>query len=347
MYKLKLFLIFIVLINLTIPFCSSKDNLYDAGIVFYKQGKYNEALKFFSEAIKENSNNDACIYYFARSLEKTNNVDYALEYYKKVIDAFPKSKFSEYAKLEITKIKRNRTNVSSPKPGSIVIDGQLISASNSYIDKLRTKVTWSSDKMPLNVFISKTTLPEFEASVWEAFEVWENESYNVLSFVRVNNANDADISIYWNNSLYNNKNTEMGGITNLSVDNGNINKAEIFLTNTDKMGRSLTPSEIKSNTMFNIGRSVGLIGNSDSQLDVMCPSGVKKDLTRRDKNTLVLIYKAKDPITTAKEPSADESDPNHEVIEIKKPKKKKNTEKEKIIEKNKEDKEQKEDKKSK
>ncbi len=80
------------------------ENLYVQGIKLYNQKKYNEAIKYFTESIKNNSHNFSAVYYLGLSYQANKQYDLAAFNYNKIIELAPKSEAFGLAKIALSQL---------------------------------------------------------------------------------------------------------------------------------------------------------------------------------------------------------------------------------------------------
>lgn len=286
--------IFVCLINLlltTVVFAD--ENLSRAGLVFYKQGNYEKALEFLSDAVKDDPGNVEVLYYFANALVKTHNVDYAQKYYQKVITIDPNSQWADYSKQALSYIAEDKAKIKVPLNSSMVKNQELYSYSNSYIQNITYNgevVHWSKDKMPLNVYITPPSYREHLQPVVDAFKEWQNSSQGLVFFNKVNTENTAQIIVKWKKRLTANENTDFGGYSLPNISNNELIRYNIYLSELDSNKKLILPNEIYMAALHQIGHSLGLSSHSNNKEDLMYPKGNEGKITKRDKSTLFWLY---------------------------------------------------------
>ncbi|MGD9580595.1 MAG: tetratricopeptide repeat protein [Vampirovibrionia bacterium] len=109
----------------------AENELYKAGVVSYNQGKYEQALKFLSDAVKEAPQDVRALYYFANTLVKTHNFDYAKKYYERVIQLSPMSDYASYSQVALNDLAMKDASIEQPVDSLYVNDSQLFNSNNS------------------------------------------------------------------------------------------------------------------------------------------------------------------------------------------------------------------------
>ena len=128
-----------------------------------------------------------------------------------------------------------------------------------------------------------------------AYQSWQRASENLVSFVFVENPNDANMKCYFKNT----DNKKSIGVHAFSVNGNTITGSTIIFNKTDEKNHSLDSKQLYSSALQEIGHSLGLTGKSPSIYDVMYPIGTKfnTEITTRDLKTLGLVYSVIPDIT--------------------------------------------------
>ena len=110
MYKVVILILLILFDQLPIVAESLNkrgcENLYVQGIEFYNQKKYNEAIRYFIETIKNNPHDFSAIYYLGLSYQANKQYDLAAFNYNKIIELAPKSDAVRLAKIALSQLSR-------------------------------------------------------------------------------------------------------------------------------------------------------------------------------------------------------------------------------------------------
>ena len=271
----------------------AENNLYKAGVVFYNQGKYEEALQYLSKAIKKEPDNVEAIYYFANTLVKTYNVGYAEKYYNKVIDMSPDSEIAFYSRQALNDIARYKSNVSFPYNSLVLKGNQLYTSDNSYIHLVKEKgdiIHWQKSKMPIKVYVSPYKHSENEEYAWDAFKEWQLMSDSLILFERVESKESADIIVDWQNTFQYDLQYDLYGFVIPEIEQNEIRKYYIYLLTSDENAKDILPKKLYMHALHLIGHSLGITAHSDVVDDIMYETGNDGNISRRDISTLNLIY---------------------------------------------------------
>ena len=161
---------------------------------------------------------------------------------------------------------------------------------------------WNFNQMPLKVFIgSGVGVPGFQPAFVDliptACNDWSRPMQGKLSFVPVDNPNNADITIEWTHDLSRAKDPGEGGHTQTWGEQGRLAHVQmIILTNDPTTTVRMTPQRMSWILHHEIGHALGLSGHSPDPDDAMYynvpPTAMVRyaTLTNRDLNTLAKYY---------------------------------------------------------
>jgi predicted Zn-dependent protease len=161
-------------------------------------------------------------------------------------------------------------------------------------------IRWPSGRMPLRVFVEKGTLipgyrPVFSTILRDAFLEWANVSDGLVSFAFVDVPVNADIVCRWTANGLKFQNSAESAETKLYSDRQGVAKGEIeILTITKPPSPPLTDERMRGTALHEVGHVLGLAGHTNNPDDIMFYSSSLadswKDLSVRDKNTLIRLY---------------------------------------------------------
>lgn len=288
----------------------AEDNLYKAGVVFYMQAKYDKALEYFSEALKQNPDNIQAVYYFANSLVKTYKSDYAIKYYQRVIDMDPYSELADHSRKALKDIADYKAANREPKESLLMKGSKLYSSVNSYIQQVIEYgpiIHWDKAKMPRKVFIKPSKYKEYDRFAWQAFKNWQEASEGLVSFEKTEIENEANIIVNWDNTFYNSMEYDFFGYVIPKLDGDNLTQYNIYLVEHDYDGKIHLPTALLTYAMHQIGHSLGITSHSPIEDDIMYIDANKGKISRRDISTLHLLYQLKPDISNFNEPWAQEN----------------------------------------
>lgn len=164
-------------------------------------------------------------------------------------------------------------------------------------------IRWPAKRMPLRVFIEKGELipgfrPEFGTILKDAFLEWAEASGGPVRFVFVDVPVTADIVCRWSANTVKFKNSAESAETKLYSDRAGVAKGEIeILTMATSASLPLTNNRMRGTCLHEVGHALGLAGHTRNPEDIMffssSPSDSWKDLSPRDKKTLIRLYEEK------------------------------------------------------
>lgn len=186
---------------------------------------------------------------------------------------------------------------------------QIISPPGTYLSAATVYgvIRWTSDKMPLKVFIKDgSSIRGYQSSfidvLKESFGQWQERSDNTVSFTFVETVPESDIEVYWSDDKAKLYNPSEGGHT-VFVDSptGRVHSEIVLLT--IRGDKTETDEAIRFRALHEIGHALGIAGHSNHIEDIMYMGETDKvhALTDADINTLKALYKlAPTPRTASK-----------------------------------------------
>ncbi|HEY9755457.1 MAG TPA: tetratricopeptide repeat protein [Oculatellaceae cyanobacterium] len=159
---------------------------------------------------------------------------------------------------------------------------------------------WPASAMPLKVYIKPgddvpSYKPQFAAILKRSFDDWAAASGGKVKFVFVNDAASANVECTWTADPNQLANTAESAETRLATNSkGLIHATAIILTVPLTPGLPLTDNRLRWYFLHEIGHILGYTGHTRNAVDIMFFSSQIpdewRDLTTRDKNTLVRLY---------------------------------------------------------
>lgn len=277
-------------------FAPAQTNL---GMLLARQGKNAEALEHMKKAI-ECADPPAIAYANLASLyQVTSNLDAAIATYKAFIEQSSNQQQKEQAKTTLALLDQERKRQA----------GQGTNEPSDYFSSsLRQGVAhWLPWRMPLKVYVTPTPSevsgykPHYDELLQDALYTWEKASDKKLSFRTVNSPDDCDIEVFWTN-----KPEELGegaenGHTIMLSRSGAMEHARIALkAQADEGAFPFTDNTVLLTCLHEIGHALGIGWHSANPNDIMYFSIPLADndrqISSRDKNTLVKLYSLELPI---------------------------------------------------
>jgi len=159
---------------------------------------------------------------------------------------------------------------------------------------------WPASLMPLKVYLkSGTGVPfykeQYNDILKRAFSDWANASSGKVKVAFVDSAVDANISCSWTSDPAQLANAAESGETQLALNSKGIVRATIvFLTVPLVAALPITDNRLRVTCLHEVGHALGLTGHTRNPDDIMFFSSRisddPRDLSQRDKNTLVRLY---------------------------------------------------------
>lgn len=160
---------------------------------------------------------------------------------------------------------------------------------------------WPARKMPLKVHIQSGDgvagfKPKYAEILKEAFDEWSKASQGKVTFKFVDNSADADILCSWASDSSQFKNRSEGGETLFVADSTGLMEGAkvVILTVATTGAHGVSDNEMRVICLHEVGHALGLAGHSPNPADIMffgaTPADSKKDLSERDRQTLLRLY---------------------------------------------------------
>ncbi len=163
--------------------------------------------------------------------------------------------------------------------------------------------TWEADKLPIKVFVSDGAgvpgyRPQFGGYIRQSFDEWCQASGNKLSWVEVQDANTADVTVNWTDKVFERpEGTEAGKTAALTRLNTVTGRGIIYGARMQMLtrlpGREFGDAEVAKTCLHEAGHAFGLQGHSTVRTDIMyyavSPSQIF-ELSARDRATIALLY---------------------------------------------------------
>ena len=196
----------------------------------------------------------------------------------------------------------------SAYPYSNAQSNAAFSANNYLADVTESgSYTWAPNQMPLRVFIEDGTgTPGYREAYQDllrrAFNEWQVNSNDRLTWTEVSSADGADIVCSWTAQAQPKGNGVEAGETRTTIQrspffpNGRIVSAHVIVL-TDLFGRSFSNADLYKTCLHEIGHALGLQGHSSTASDIMYPvlnANQTPYLKDRDRNTILSLYAQND-----------------------------------------------------
>lgn len=272
------------------------------GKTLYNSGQYDSSIKFFERSLQANPTNATARYFLTLALSKGTPTYSHQEAMYNMANSQTHDMAQSYAKSQLLGLKERLIEG---------MDDNYIYSAVQNKDILR----WNIESFPIKVYFEKTT-SAYRDNIKKAFDQWGKAS-NFLQFKEVFDPAESDIEIKFSN--YDGPecrnavcNYVIATTTNTTDKYHRLNKMIITFYKTNPFGEPFTNSEIYNTALHEIGHALGISGHSDNPHDVMYASNHKVSnifapysddifyLSKRDLNTLALLYRLAPSITNSK-----------------------------------------------
>ncbi len=286
-------------ITITLLFVSSSlaYGYYEAGKDFFESKQYEKASRYLKYAVKNHPRHLKARYFYAQSLIHTKNFNEAQRQYEKLIEISPLSYEAKLAAVGIAEIEKyileeKGIELDEKKDNSILEAKVHFKSGDNYIENAleNGQVTrWNSDKMPITLYIERPVnlagyKDSYYSEVKRAMETWVyGAGKHLMTYELVNTPEEGDIRVYFVDEIF--KKTGKGYIAGLSTPY--IRKNILYYYEI-----KLIPHEnLYTTALHEFGHALGIRGHSSDDGDIMYAAvNETKSLSRRDKNTLALLY---------------------------------------------------------
>lgn len=280
--------------------CSSY--YFNKGKKLYNENMYDASIKFFERSLQANSQNPTSRYFLVLALAKGTPTYSHQEALYLMSNSETKDLAQSYAKAQSFLLKERLIEG--------LEDNYIYSAVQNK-DILR----WNVESFPLRVYFNNSN-ENYKNNIKKAFEQWAKAS-GFLQFTEVFEPEECDIEIKFKDydgvkCTSANCGYIIATTTNTTDKYHRLDKMYITFYNTNPYGELFTDSEIYNTALHEIGHAIGIAGHSDNPNDVMYASNHKLVdvfapyshnilyLSKRDLNTLALLYRLAPTITNSK-----------------------------------------------
>ncbi len=288
---------------------------FELGIKAYRQGDYDLAVRYLRHATYEDQNNPNVHYYLADSLVKASRYEEAQIVYQRILSLAPYSQAARFSRVGLSqlrlleaekhklRVESATRSVNAKRPDKI--DG-LRTDGDDYLDEVTDNgrlIRWSVTKLPLKLYIERSPVgvrnfqPSFINNIRKAMDVWVKALDNRITYVMVDSPEEADIRVYWVNTLdTRGQHTETGttfhaGITVPEIRDEQLKNMEIKMATFDIAGKPQSPQNILAVAIHEMGHAMGLLGHSEDIRDIMyAQNQLSFEPSTRDLNTIRRLY---------------------------------------------------------
>lgn len=262
--------------------------LMDSGKKYLAAQQYDKALKVFRHMSNVRPRDIEPLYYEVLTLAKmapTNEVQarlYEISQYDDCDEA------SNLADRVLANIRKQIYRQAGP----------------SYIDNVLFEdslVRWNNNReLTYSILADAPLSRNFDSIADRAFKEWQEASEGQFTFKKVSGKN-ADILVHTayklpEDNMYVTK--DSAAVTIPNIKNDKLKNMDIYIKTLDKSGMRLPDNKVYPLLLHEIGHALGIGGHSANPNDIMYHDGdkvlqgaAKKSISRRDVNTLDLLYK--------------------------------------------------------
>lgn len=299
---------------LTVPPVLAGD--FEVGLKAYHRGDYELAIRYLRQATLETRHNPYAHYYLADALVKAGRYAEAQVVYQHVLAVAPYSQAARFSRVGLARLRqleadRHKLRVASANHSSSTQQGPdklegFRTRGEDYLDEITDNgrfIRWSVNKMPLKLYVEKSPVgvrnfqPAFVNNIRKAMDVWIKSLDNRIAYVEVDRPENADIRVYWVNTLdTQGQHTETGttfhaGITVPEVSNDQLKFMEIKMATFDIAQKPQSPQNILAVAIHEVGHAMGLLGHSEDPRDIMyARNQLLSEPSQRDLNTIRRLY---------------------------------------------------------
>jgi tetratricopeptide (TPR) repeat protein len=276
-------------ITLMPNFAEARSNL---GLIYYKRGKYNEAVSELQHALSLKPNFVPALLTLGATYHALGKNQESISMYKQYLSLNTNDEMAKKMKelvegLEAEMIlgKTNRVSVGSDYLHEAMMPG---------IGR------WPSSRIPITVFIKTgENVPGYNEDhcdiLKRSFSDWANASQGKISFVFVRDPNQARVICSWTDDSTKLASLAEGGHAHVVPDREGINHADILLYTKSIINDDPASKKVLHRLyLHEIGHALGLLGHSRDAGDIMFISVLSTDkepsLSDRDRNTLLKLY---------------------------------------------------------
>ena len=274
---------------------------YNIGMSFYSAKKYEQAIPWFERALLNSPSNNITRLYYVIALSKLKPTYSVQEKLYKISESKYEDQAKNFAKSRILMIKHDLLKDFEDNYIGHAIEGKDVKR-------------WDMKSFPLKIYIENSNgkFPSYYKEEFQkAFQAW-SDSTNFIKFKNVSTKEDADIYVEFpQNTQENCQNCAFTIANTYPIFAGDNLLKQMKISFFPKLpnGRDYLRSEVYHTAIHEIGHALGISGHSDNSEDVMYASNdnvyslnhIGQDyLSKRDLNTIVLLYRLKPSISNNK-----------------------------------------------
>lgn len=269
---------------------------YAVGVDCFKKGLYDKATTSFEQAVKISPKNVNARYYLAQSYLMQKRISEATDQYDRIIILAPTSDAARLSQKGLSLINQAYKNPTTATTAAVASSGDIQQFGDNYLNYVFASdgslMKWAS--FPIKVYIQPKKQKQ---AAKNAFTQWQEKTKGLVSFEYTNSLSSAQISVDFKDKLETSSTKEsyIAGYSKPYYSKKNIIRSEIHILAVDPdTKKDIEDEYIYFSTLHEIGHSLGFKGHSPNENDVMAAQAksAKTELTQRDVNTMVALYKA-------------------------------------------------------
>jgi tetratricopeptide (TPR) repeat protein len=278
--------------------------LFDQGLVKYKQKDFATATKLFQSATTQEANNARVWFYLGLAQARQSKLAEARQSFEKAQQLLykdPNADLSEKVRNNIAYITQEQLKANGSAARNI--KQVAAPATDHYLPHAIANgqvVNWV--RMPIRVFIDRAPqVPgwktAFSGLAQQACQTWQGAANGKIRFQFVAEAENADIRIHWQKAFEHQK---IGENPFVAVNN-KIVRSDVTVA-THVGDTPLTSQQVLATLLHEMGHALGIQGHSPEAGDIMfyaSSPNQQATLSARDKKTLQKLYEASPDIRNA------------------------------------------------
>lgn len=285
------------------PLCSSY--YFNKGKALYNNNQYDSSISLFERSLEANPKNTSARYFYVLALSKGTPTYTHQQSLYLMANSKTEDMAQNYAKSQVYNMKERLI--------SGLEDNYIYSAVLN-----KDIVRWNAESFPLKIYIDTKSSPgpNYTENIKKAFTQWSKDS-GFLQFTQVYNPEESDIELtftdYQGPECTSADCKYVLAVTTSKNDEFNrLKKMIITFYRNNPLGEENSDIQIYNTAMHEIGHALGISGHSDDPDDVMFGNNNSVDhfplffdegkvyLTKRDLNTIALLYRLAPTITNTK-----------------------------------------------
>ena len=264
------------------------NQMFNQGKKYLEVGQYDKALRMFNLVADAKPYDSEPVYYQALAISK---LPPTYEHQKQLYEIAQLEDCDEASKLADTILMNMRKQLDA-QVGPNYIDNVL------FEDAL---IRWNiSSPITYSIFSDSSVSKDTIAAVKEAFLDWQAATNGIIKFKETQGNKNANICVNFMDDISLKDTYEPNKVGKVipAIYKEQLQKMDIYLRKVNPKGQPYNKDQFYTVALHEIGHALGLGGHSADPNDIMYYTGdyidettIKKDITKRDMNTLNLLYR--------------------------------------------------------